>query len=175
MVGQVLDLARMNSDGGAGKTAYEAVSVRSVLEQAVAQARWLPESNAVQIETEIEEALPQVHGDPQALVRAIQNLVTNAIRYGAKGQWVGVRAARESGFVRIEVRDRGPGIDMADAEHLFDPFYRGRGTSTVRGSGLGLTIVQQIVVEHGGSVSVQRNSDNGATFLVRLPAGVTRG
>jgi signal transduction histidine kinase len=100
----------------------------------------------------------------------VQNLAANAVRHGGSGSWVGVRASRDGASrVAITVEDRGPGIDSRDAAHLFEPFYRGRGTSAIRGSGLGLTIVQQIVAAHGGSVAVDRKRRTGAAFTITLP------
>jgi two-component system sensor histidine kinase BaeS len=116
--------------------------------------------------------LPLVDGDAASLARAVQNLIANAIRHGAAGKWVGIRAAAEGRNVAISVEDRGPGIAPRDLPHLFEPFYRGRGADRVRGSGLGLTIVKQIAAAHGGSVSVDKRREGGAMFTLRIPAEV---
>jgi two-component system sensor histidine kinase MprB len=99
----------------------------------------------------------------------VQNLIANAIRHGAAGKWVSIRAISDERSVAISVEDRGPGIAPRDLPHLFEPFYRGRGADRVRGSGLGLTIVKQIAIAHGGSVSVDKRRDGGAIFTLRLP------
>ncbi|MEA2415404.1 MAG: hypothetical protein QOI58_2061, partial [Thermoanaerobaculia bacterium] len=104
-----------------------------------------------------------------SLTRAVQNLIANAIRHGAAGKWVSIRAVAEDRSVAISVEDRGPGIAARDLPHLFEPFYRGRGADRVRGSGLGLTIVKQIALAHGGSVSVDKRRDGRAIFTLRLP------
>jgi signal transduction histidine kinase len=69
----------------------------------------------------------------------------------------------------INVEDAGPGIAPDDARYVFEPFYRGRGSDRVRGSGLGLTIVKRIVDEHRGTVTVGRSSRGGAAFTITLP------
>ena len=114
--------------------------------------------------------LPLVDGDAASLARAVQNLIANAIRHGGGGEWVGVRAAADGGSVVITVEDRGPGIAARDLPHLFEPFYRGRGADRVRGSGLGLTIVQQIAEAHGGTCRRRSASRRRAAFTLRLPA-----
>ncbi len=166
MVSHVLELAGMNA--GAAVLGREDVDLSTVIQEAVAQSRWMagPE---LAVDVDVAPDLPQVRGDERALTRVVQNLVANAIRHAGAGKWVGVRAARDDGFVRIVVEDRGPGIDAADAGHVFEPFYRSRSSRHVRGTGLGLTIVRQIILDHGGSVTVERGRPAGAAFVVRLP------
>jgi signal transduction histidine kinase len=166
-VAQVLDFAGMQSRGGPARVAP--VDVRAVIEDAVAQCGWLAEEAKVKIETQIAEELPAVDGDADALTRAVQNLVANAIRHGGGGGWVGVRVAEERGSVAITVEDRGPGIAARDVPHLFEPFFRGRGAERTRGSGLGLAIVQHVAAAHGGSIEVVRSRQRGAAFTLRIP------
>ena len=166
-VAQVLDFAGMQSRRVPASVA--AVDVRAVVEDAVAQCGWLAEEAKVKIETEIAGELPAVGGDADALTRAVQNLVANAIRHGGAGGWVGVRAVAEGGSVAITVEDRGPGVAARDVKHLFEPFYRGRGSERTRGSGLGLAIVQRIAAAHGGTIEVARPRQRGAAFTLRIP------
>lgn len=169
MVSHVLELAGMNA--GAAVLGREDVDISTVVQEAVAQSRWMagPE---LSVDVDVAPDLPHLRGDERALTRVVQNLVANAIRHAGAGKWVGVRATRDDGFVRIVVEDRGPGIDAADAGHVFEPFYRGRNSGNVRGTGLGLTIVRQIIADHGGSVTVERGRPAGAAFIVRLPVEV---
>jgi len=172
MVAQVLDFAGIQAR--TSRAPHEPVDLHAVIAEAVAQCRWLVDGSAVDVETNIADDLPPVRGDAQALTRAIQNLVANAIRHGGEGKWVGVSASRNGNGVAISVEDRGPGIDGRDAAHLFEPFYRGRNSGRVRGAGLGLSIVQQIARAHGGSVDVDRRRRTGAAFTLHLPAAVDR-
>jgi signal transduction histidine kinase len=166
MIGQVLAYGGMQSRR---KLPHAPVDVASVVDEAIATCRWMAEEQSVVIETHIDRNLPLVDGDAASLARAVQNLIGNAVRHGAAGKWVGVRATADDGRVVIVVEDRGPGIAARDLPHLFEPFYRGRGADRVRGSGLGLTIVKQIAVAHGGSVVVDRPKEGGAVFTLRLP------
>jgi signal transduction histidine kinase len=152
------------------KLPHVPVDVANVIDEAIANCRWMADEQSIAIETDVDRALPLVDGDAASLARAVQNLIANAIRHGAAGKWVAIRAAAEDRNVAISVEDRGPGIAARDLPHLFEPFYRGRGADRVRGSGLGLTIVKQIASAHGGSVSVDKPRDGGAIFTLRLPA-----
>jgi signal transduction histidine kinase len=167
MIEQVLEFAGMRARRNG--FASEPVDLARVIDEAIAQARWIVDDTAVRIETDVEPGLPRAAGDARALTRAIHNLVANAVRHGGSGRWVGVRARREGRNVTITVEDRGPGIDPRDAAHLFEPFYRGRRAAAVRGSGLGLTIVQQVAAAHGGSVEIDRRRRQGAAVTMSLP------
>jgi len=167
MIGQVLAYGGMQSRR---KLPYAPVDIAGVIDEAIAACRWMADEQAVVIETGVDRNLPFVDGDAASLARAVQNLLANAIRHGAAGKWVAIRASADDRGVIISVEDRGPGIAARDLPHLFEPFYRGRGADRVRGSGLGLTIVKQIAAAHGGSVAVDRRRERGAVFTLRLPA-----
>ena len=125
---------------------------------------------------EIEPDLPIVIGDATALRSAVQNLVANAVKYGGRDRWVGVRAQhvheRRRSEVRITVSDHGPGIPAADLPHIFEPFYRGADAieRQIQGHGLGLSLVRRIVVAHGGKVNVSTRPGAGTSFTITLPA-----
>ncbi|HEX8151925.1 MAG TPA: HAMP domain-containing sensor histidine kinase, partial [Thermoanaerobaculia bacterium] len=166
-VAQVLDYAGLQAGGGLRTVAP--IDVSAVIEDAVSHSRWLAEERRVQLEVQVPRELPSLDGDAAALGRALQNLIVNAIRHGGSGGWVGVRAVVDRGAICITVEDRGPGIPARDIDHLFEPFYRGRESGRVRGTGLGLTIVKQIANAHGGSVSIEKRRERGAAFTVKLP------
>ncbi len=165
-VAQVLDFAGMQRRDRAPRR--ETIDVASMIGEAVAQCRWLAEEHGVSLEEQVPGELPAVDGDPLALTRAVQNLIANAIRHGADGKWVGVSAQRDGNQVLIRVEDRGPGIAARDARHIFEPFYRGRHSTKIRGSGLGLSIVKRVAVAHGGSVRLEKRTV-GAAFVLALP------
>jgi signal transduction histidine kinase len=104
-----------------------------------------------------------VRGDPEALRRALDNLVANAVMHGAPP--VSVTVALDGDRARVSVSDGGPGVPPGDAEHAFRRFWRGPGARARGGSGLGLAIVRDAARAHGGDVEVQ-----GATFTLELPA-----
>ena len=117
------------------------------------------------IELSVEPSV--VSGRPTALERAIRNLVDNACKWNPAGEPIEVvtRGAR------VEVRDRGPGIDEKDRPHVFDRFYRSDAARAMSGSGLGLAIVRQVIEAHGGAVFVEGAEGGGAVVGFELPAG----
>ena len=120
-----------------------------------------------------------VPGDDGRLRQVMDNLLGNAVRHTPPGTTTAVRVLRqpETGSVLAEVRDHGPGIPAAEAQRIFEPFYRadfGRARTT-GGAGLGLAIVAAIVHAHGGVVGVRPAEGGGACFWFLLPAGPTEG
>jgi signal transduction histidine kinase len=130
----------------------------------------------IELAVDVGPDLPLVVADADAIRRAIHNLVANAVKYGADGRWIGLRAehARVRGRddVQIAVSDRGRGIDAEELPHLFEPFYRGRYAvdRQIHGNGLGLSLVKRIAEAHGGRVTVKSAPGEGATFTLHLPA-----
>jgi two-component system phosphate regulon sensor histidine kinase PhoR len=125
------------------------------------------------IQKQIAEDLAAVLGDSQTLSQALVNLLNNAICYGGSGGWIGVSAQQTSvDELEIRVADKGPGIPACELKRIFEPFYRGANPAHPqrRGSGLGLTIVEQTVRAHGGHVSVESEPRHGTCFTLHLPA-----
>ena len=119
------------------------------------------EAAGVTVETDVADGPARsVAGDVTALRSALQNLISNAVKYGGDARWVRVSGARgperghRSPNVVFTVEDHGLGIDAEDRKHIFEPFYRGREavSQQIQGSGLGLNLVQRIAEAHGGRV-----------------------
>ena len=119
------------------------------------------------IELTVNDAVEGVW-DEFRIEQVIANLLTNALRYGAKRP-VHVRVAAQAGMACVEVRDEGIGISPENQQRIFQQFERVSSKFSVAGLGLGLYISEQIVQAHGGSIGVQSAEGEGATFSVRLP------
>lgn len=118
-----------------------------------------------------------VRADERRIEQILANLVDNAIRFAPAGTEVLLRTARVPGFVLLEVHNGGEPIPPDDLPHLFDRFYQVDRARTRSGgqvhSGLGLSIVKELVQAHGGDVTVQSSRDAGTVFSVRLPIAAT--
>ncbi len=113
--------------------------------------------------------LPVVTGDRDLLWLAFYNLLDNAWKFTGPEDAIEVRAFEDGRRLIVEVADTGPGIPTDDLPHLFEELYRGGNAAEVTGSGLGLALVRQIVVAHGGSIAVRSRLEGGVAFTVRLP------
>lgn len=173
MVEQVLEFAGAQS--GQQRYEFRSTDVSHFINSAVAACQAQIAEKNFSVETMIDPNVPPVRGDDAALKRAVQNLVSNAIKYDGESRWVRLSAQLETGkhgnLVRITVEDRGLGISPADIDHIFEPFYRGHEAvaAQIKGSGVGLSLVKQIVAAHGGRVTVKSSPGTGSVFTLHLP------
>ncbi len=119
---------------------------------------------------EFDEQLPAISGDADKLTQVFTNLITNAVKYTSSGEIV-LRAYREGDYVHLEVQDHGIGIEEHLLEQIFERHSHIEAVKShyIKGAGLGLPIVRQIVQMHGGRVWAESNYGQGATFHVVLP------
>lgn len=110
-----------------------------------------------------------INGDIKLLRYVVRNLLANAIKYSPKDAPVSVNVVCEDGWLVIAVSDKGIGIPEKDVEKLFTPFFRASNTTTISGTGVGLSIVKEFIEAHSGTISVETRQNEGSTFTVRLP------
>jgi signal transduction histidine kinase len=165
LIGDVLDTSRI--EAGTFSFRFSEVDVARLVNDAVATAQ--VGQDEVQLRADV-RALPEIRGDAERLRQVLTNLIDNAIKYSPAGGEVEVRAYQEDGRVRIDVRDRGPGIAKEDQKLIFEKFGRVTGGGATRpGTGLGLFIARSIAEAHGGGLEVQSAPEQGSTFTLELP------
>jgi two-component system, NtrC family, sensor histidine kinase HydH len=125
--------------------------------------------SGIRFHSQVERGIPSLPGDEEQLLQVLVNLTLNAAQAMPDGGIVALTAQSREGGVLIEVSDEGAGIPEEHLEKIFDPFFTTKDT----GTGLGLSVVHQIVSQHGGSVSVSANPERGTTFSLFFPQ--TRG
>ena len=168
LVEQILEFAGLQS--GQRTIAVRPVEIGTLLRDVAATAEATAPAG-VTIELSLPEDLPAVAGDEAALRRVFQNLVGNAIKYGAQAQWIRIGASAGGGTLDVSVTDRGIGIAPADQARIFDPFYRAPDVvaARIQGAGLGLSLVKRIVEAHAGRIALKSAPGAGSTFTVTLP------
>jgi len=174
LVEQVLHYSAV--EAGKQQLELQELPIGPLVQEAVAALKETAEAQGYTVEVRMEEDLPMVRVDPGALGQCLRNLVGNAVKYGGGAKWVGVGVSRRNGFqsgaVQISVEDRGMGIDHDELRHVFEPFYRGRNAvaAQIRGTGLGLSLVRDIVEGMGGKIKAESTPGKGSRFHVILPA-----
>jgi signal transduction histidine kinase len=161
------------SQAGARESAaaFAETDLRRVLDASLESFRPTAEGRRVRLEVAAPETLP-VRGDAFRLRQAIDNLVSNAIKYTPGGGAVQITARAAGETVQVSFADTGIGISPEDLPRIFDPYFRAQAArdSPTPGTGLGMGIVRTIVHEHGGSLEVESEHGTGTTVTVTLPA-----
>jgi PAS domain S-box-containing protein len=167
LIGDMLDLDRMESGKMSIRTAD--VDINEVLSEAIARAG--SSSATVEFKADLDPRLPIVLGDRDRLIQVVSNLVNNAVKYSPDGGMVTMATRSEGGFALVSVSDTGVGIPPDEIGHVFERFRRVRSgaAQSIPGTGLGLTIVKQIVEMHGGKIWVESAVGHGSAFHFTLP------
>jgi len=168
---------RFSRTGRAAADPRVPVDARAELERLVAEFQPLADARGARIDAQLHD-VPAVELQPDALRHVVLNLLDNAVKYGPRGQTVrvelggpGVRGSGGPEEVRIEITDEGPGIPPADREKIWQPYQRGSTASGTAGSGVGLSVVRDVVAQHGGRAWVADSpSGRGARVVVTFPA-----
>ena len=164
----ILSLAKIEE--GRAEFSFEATDISALLADVVTASQERVRHEGFDIGLEVSGTLPRLAVDRTALSQAVTNLVDNAIKYSGESRTIAVSAALDDRSLAIAVRDFGVGIGREDRDRVFERFYRGGDalTRTVKGSGLGLTLVKEIVEAHRGRVDVESEPGKGSVFTIRL-------
>ncbi|MCK1341209.1 PAS domain-containing protein [Bradyrhizobium sp. 38] len=151
-----------------GETVLESVSMNALIDETVALLRSEMIDRRIMVNMDLAAALPQLFGDAVQLQQVLLNILVNAM--DAMASTAGTRTITISsratqGCIEVFVRDRGPGIEVAQADRLFEPFF----TTKTHGLGLGLTICSTIIEAHGGKIAVANDRTGGVVATILLP------
>jgi signal transduction histidine kinase len=165
----ILSLAKIEE--GRAEFTFESMDISSLLTEVVSSIQDRVCHEGFDIGLNVEGPLPLLAVDRTALSQAVTNLIDNAIKYSGDSRKILVSASVEEQILAIAVRDFGVGIKKEDIDRIFERFYRGGDelTRTIKGSGLGLTLVKEIVEAHRGKVRVESEPGKGSVFSIRLP------
>jgi PAS domain S-box-containing protein len=167
MITEMLDLDRM--EAGRMKLNLGPVDVNALLSDAAGRARVASSEHRVTVA--LGSGIPTIAGDSDRIFQVVANLLSNAIKYSPAGGEVEVSSSLEGGYVKVSVRDQGPGIAPEFIDRLFGRYerYEGNPRSGVIGTGLGLAIARQIVEMHRGRIWVESTLGEGSRFLFTIP------
>ena len=179
MVEQILLFAAIRE--GQQRYSLRPLEVPEILDAALSGTSGLIRTAGFHVEQQVEPNLPQIVGDLPALSQCVQNLITNALKYGSEQKWIGIQARlTEHGMtgkeVQISVSDRGIGIAPEELRHIFEPFYRSPSVTAaqIHGTGLGLPLAKSIVEAMQGQLTVRSAPGRGSTFTLHLPCAEVR-
>jgi signal transduction histidine kinase len=144
---------------------FQEVDVRPVVDSVVALLAHTAQQSGVELRKHLPASLPLVESDSEQLKQVILNLAINAIQAMPDGGKIEISAAEKNAGIVIAIEDQGTGIPAENLEKIFDPFF----TTKDGGTGLGLSVAHQIITQHGGVITAERNVDRGMTLSVMIP------
>ncbi|TET75319.1 MAG: HAMP domain-containing histidine kinase, partial [Candidatus Aminicenantes bacterium] len=169
LVRNILDFSKIEE----GKKEYEFVEtdVAQFVTEQVEDFKKEEFSKGLEIQAQISEDIPCIEIDKEALSQALNNLLDNAVKFSPDKKEIAVNVRKDNKNVILEIKDRGIGIPPHELDKIFDKFYQGRNTlrQSVKGTGLGLTLVKHTVEAHGGRIAVKSQIGEGSTFSISLP------
>jgi signal transduction histidine kinase len=169
LINNILDFSRI--EAGAKEYDFRETDIAELVRNTLDSYRYQIEQQGFALEEQIDPGIPAVKVDREAIARALVNLVNNALKYSANEKFLGVRLYREQSMLKLEVSDRGIGIERHEQARIFDKFYRTCDplVHNTKGSGLGLSLVRHITRAHGGDVEVESTPGRGSKFTLLLP------
>jgi signal transduction histidine kinase len=169
LINNILDFSRI--EAGKKEYSFRETDVADLVRSTLESYRFEIEQNGFEFEQKIDNNLPPLTVDREAIARSLLNLVNNAVKYSAGKKYLGVHLYRRDGNVNLEVEDHGIGIPAKEQCKIFEKFYRVGDplVHNTKGSGLGLSLVRHIVQAHGGQVAVESSPGHGSKFIIILP------
>ncbi|ADB36221.1 ATP-binding protein [Spirosoma linguale] len=170
LVNNLLDFSRI--EAGRVKASFRPVDLVGLTVDLASSFRSLIERAGLELSVDCEPMPAVVYADAEMWEKVVLNLLSNAFKYTLKGH-IGVQLTAEADGVVLRVSDTGVGIPAAELPHMFERFHRvaNAGGRTYEGSGIGLSLVHELVRLHGGTITVTSREGEGSTFTVRLPLG----
>jgi signal transduction histidine kinase len=166
MVEELLEFSRI--EDGRFTLRIEPIDIKAELEDAVYTYREFFRKKGITLEyNDCEEDFPPIPGDPERLRQVFSNLLDNAAKHGGSGKRITVSIFPEGSMVAIRIRDYGHGIPPEELPHVKTKFYKG--SSKVRGSGIGLAVCDEIAIRHNGSLTIENAQGGGCAVTLRLP------
>jgi len=169
LVGELRDLSLL--EAGQLQPEFILLDITQLLCQVVGKSKLLASKKNINLYIKADDKLPAVWADADMVNQTVYNLLLNAIKYTPNDGQIIIAATTENGMIQIAVTDTGIGIARDDIEHVFDYFYRvdSSRTKASGGTGLGLALVKQMVLAHGGKIKAESKLGQGSTFTVVLP------
>lgn len=169
MINDLLDISLI--DSGKWEVVKQPSSLKKLLEERILLNRMQAAQKKITMYYKLAD-LPKISIDPNRISQAVDNLISNAIKYSPYGAKIHIFLKKENDTIRLSVRDEGPGIPEAEQPLLFREFHRLsiRPTGGETSTGLGLSITKKIMEAHGGSIEVESHEKSGSTFTLIFPA-----
>jgi signal transduction histidine kinase len=169
LINEVLDLSKV--EAGKVELRLKNIALSELLESVTSAMTAVISQRRQSLDVDLDEELPLLYADEARLRQVFFNLLSNASKFTPDGGKIKIKASRKDNFCQLTVSDNGIGIKKEELKQIFEPFYQADNLMTRerRGTGLGLTLVKEIVEMHGGQIWVENEYGKGSNFIFTLP------
>ena len=169
LVRNILDYSKV--DAGRRQYFFQQTDMAQLVKEEIGNFKRDKIYAGIKIETQISQDIPGIDIDRESFSLALNNLLENAVKFSPERKEILVEVKRDAENVRMNVKDKGMGIDSGEMDKIFDEFYQGKNAArqSLRGTGLGLTLVKHVMEAHGGKVFVKSKIGEGSTFSLIFP------
>ena len=169
LINNVLDFSKIEK--GVQCYSFGEIGLNKIVKDVIEMMRYTLKMKGFNLETKIGNFNDLIYADADAITEAIENIITNAIRFSTDKKEITISTYSENNFVCVSVKDNGVGIHQSDFEKIFDPFFRSENViaKKIDGTGLGLPIVKHIMVEHKGKILIDSTIDVGTVITLCFP------
>jgi two-component system, OmpR family, phosphate regulon sensor histidine kinase PhoR len=170
LVNKILNFSKIES--GKRKYAFELINLNDIVDSVVQPYKFHLKNKGFELKSSLANDLGSIYIDREAISECIANLFDNAIKYSRESKFIEIKTGKSGDFIFFEITDKGIGIPKTDQKLIFDKFFRvskGDNVHDVKGTGLGLTIVKNIIDAHKGKIEVDSKPGEGSTFRILLP------
>jgi signal transduction histidine kinase len=169
LINNVLDFSKIEK--GVKEYSFREVHFNKIVKNVIELMQYTLKMKGFNLNTEIDDFNDLIYGDADAITEAVENLISNAIRFSTNKKEIVISTFYENNFVCVRVKDNGIGIDPSDINKIFDPFFRSTTAiiKKIEGTGLGLPIVKHIVEEHKGKILIDSIPGKGSVFTLCFP------
>ena len=165
LINNVLDFSKIEK--GIKNYSFRKISLNEVVEKVLSIMQYIFLINRFNVHKEIGVFNDCINGDEDALVEALENVITNSIKYSSNRKEILIKTYQKGDYACIMISDKGKGINQEELEKIFEPYVRS--DTATEGTGLGLSIVKNIVDAHSGNIEIYSQPDKGTDFEIFLP------
>lgn len=169
LINNVLDFSKI--ERGIKDYSFREIHFNEIVKNVIERMQYTLKMKSFILKTDLSDFKDLISGDADAITEAIENLISNAIRFSGDQKEITISTYSQDGFVSVRVTDKGIGIHQSDLEKIFNPFFRSEDAKLkkIEGTGLGLPIVKHIVEEHKGKIEIKSTPGSGSTFIMSFP------
>jgi signal transduction histidine kinase len=170
LINNVLDYSKIEK--GVKDYSFREINLNQIVKDVAKLMHYSLKMNGFTLDIQLEDFNNKVLGDSDAITEALENIISNAIRFSTDDKTIIIKSFAEDSYICISIEDHGIGIEKFDKEKIFDPFFRTTDAKAkkIEGTGLGLPIVKHILEQHNGKISVKSTPGIGSTFTLCFPA-----